>query len=920
MADVIPQQRFVTKAVDQDHGNQLSETLYTQPLMYAVPEPNPAFVFPLEPEVGPAPGTGSRCTNPDASRGRRLINRSRPQQLSFNALPAFEFHPSVSEGSTSSSRSLSRSPTFNMPIPGHPGGHRRNGSEFIGGDGRNGGLGLMSTSPTKGEGALPTPAKARTPPSGSRLGHAHHAHRRSGAISSHDVSKIIKPLNEPKGGSAPTTPSLPVDQPAHPPGIERAASQPVCIQSKPNPLTSADYVEPVSAVSHSRPRVGFSDTVEFIPRPLSTISSETASSLSTIRANHSLTGSITSIVSASTSSSPLSKTTRPLSEPILPKLQPRPRTASPTSCDFQSDRESGESFPPSKRPSSASAAECSFMAAASSASMITSRSIIGAELSQNISYRDLEDFEPSPSPDLVGSSVFKRPPTPSANSPPSRCKTSPGPKVAKRQRKVRTWAGSILSRKARHRVPKEKLVTRRSPTPPLQSLVPDEEFCLEDINFDEDTSCVIVTPTDQASEPSRAITDIASWKPREASPNSDSDGSIAILDLDAALGPFGTLDAGADPDDSAARGLSLARRRMHSSGTTGGFYGSGMHYHRRTESLPEMAAINYHPFGFPRLGSNLTMADVFEEEEEEDRHIQKEEAASSEPPQNASGKEPSEIGLVLEISSSDYTSPALERPGPDSKAKSLGSNDFPIQSIRGGQESAAGFPGSDIVPNRLAPVKIVNTDEEPCGEMVVGPSDKSPITPASSDGLFTHRPASAPIDFAMRKPAFLYTTPDPSSCVSSPEFNRTSFDIPRMHTANSSITDRATLDSSRMGENGLSLRGSSVDDVPSLTSSASTVISAYPSRFSTSLGTRPEGVRSSSLSGPSSNNRSGSPNKRSSLASLSRLVGSSYSEKSKLHIEERVSPDNVEKLEKRKGNRISRLMRFWRFKEKPSSA
>lgn len=140
MADVIPHQQPVTKPIDQDHGEQLSETLYTHPLMYAMPEPNPAFIFPLEQEVGPAPGTRSRCTNPDAGRGRRLIGRSRPQQLSFNALPEFEFHPSVTEGSISSSRSLSRSPTSNTSIPAHPGGHRRNGSEFIGGDGRNGGL------------------------------------------------------------------------------------------------------------------------------------------------------------------------------------------------------------------------------------------------------------------------------------------------------------------------------------------------------------------------------------------------------------------------------------------------------------------------------------------------------------------------------------------------------------------------------------------------------------------------------------------------------------------------------------------------------------------------------------------------------------------------------------------------------------
>jgi len=48
-------------------------------------------------------------------------------------------------------------------------------------------------------------------------------------------------------------------------------------------------------------------------------------------------------------------------------------------------------------------------------------------------------------------------------------------------------------------------------------------------------------------------------------------------------------------------------------------------------------------------------------------------------------------------------------------------------------------------------------------------------------------------------------------------------------------------------------------------------------------------------------------------------VGSSYGEKSKLNIEEHASQEHAEKVEKRKGSRISRLMRFWKLKEKTSS-
>jgi predicted RNase H-like nuclease (RuvC/YqgF family) len=55
--------------------------------------------------------------------------------------------------------------------------------------------------------------------------------------------------------------------------------------------------------------------------------------------------------------------------------------------------------------------------------------------------------------------------------------------------------------------------------------------------------------------------------------------------------------------------------------------------------------------------------------------------------------------------------------------------------------------------------------------------------------------------------------------------------------------------------------------------------------------------------------------KRSSLASLSKLVVGSHSEKSKLSCEIKAPGDEVEKL-KKKGNRISRLMHFWKSREK----
>lgn len=123
---------------------------------YAVraPEPNPHFVFPLQPpteEERDLPCGQSKPSN----------TRHRPQHLSFTGLPPplpqFDFHSTPPTSANSFSESPSRSP--GRPIQK---GHRRNGSEFIGGDMRNGGVGVLSSSPTKSQqNALPPPYEVK---------------------------------------------------------------------------------------------------------------------------------------------------------------------------------------------------------------------------------------------------------------------------------------------------------------------------------------------------------------------------------------------------------------------------------------------------------------------------------------------------------------------------------------------------------------------------------------------------------------------------------------------------------------------------------------------------------------------------------------------------------------------------------------
>ena len=918
-----PQQPFMAIPMDHDSIRPEVDALMPRSANLAPPEPNPPFVSPMQSERNETSSAHAGATSTvDLSGARRSIDRFRPQRLSLNyslanPLPAFDFNPSASSGSTTAPESPTRSPTRSRLVPMKSSGHRRNGSEYIGGDTKAGGTGLMSTSPTKREGTLPSLQPSRTGPSNSRRGHAH---RRSGAVSSHDLSMILKPAGDRRGScSAPTTPSDPATQRSFAPNLDRSISQPTL--SSQEPETPAKDQSGTYVGDQAR-RVGFAETVEYIPRPLSTISSETSSSLSTARANHSVTGSITSIVSAGTSSPPSTSVGKSLFEPSADHdvTRPRPKTAGAIIHGFHQPLVSNQETVSSKRPSSASSMndkpmetvvpdtlpDWKFPSADTGNYNEQSPEAIISSTSDSTSIHTLP-LENLVAPGLRRSSVNL------SSSSPSRPRTSPEPKISKRQRKVKSWAGSILSRKARLRDPIENVASSASSLSPLDTFAPDSELCLENVNFDEDTTCVIRTPGLEGPNPPMLQTDISTWKPRESSPSPDSD-SIQMLDLDAAFGPSTTPNLGSAVYDPIAGGFSAARRRMHSSMNTGTFM-PGMQYHRRAESAPEMAPINYHIFGIPHRGSNNAMADVFEEEEEDDDKNTKAEVDthSMSAGQSEIQENKGDIGLGVEIVDADeaHDIPMQRTTRRGLKVAGEVHRRPPIMKEHSANSlSSVGNP-------EISPIEIVAAEDEPRFSMITKSSDESTITPTLSHDPFGSRPASAPIDFALPKPNMTLATPETySSAVSSPDFSRSSFDVPRLHTAHSSITDRQTLDSSRAGDHGICAQAS-VEDVPSLTSSASTMMSAQPHRFSGSAYARSSAERSASLSAVvPSRSRPATAYKRSSLASLSRLVGSSYGEKSKLSIENRAQPDNVEKKGKTKGNRISRLMRFWKSKEK----
>ena len=767
----------------------------------------------------------------------------------------------------------------------------------------------MSTSPTKREGALPTPPTSRLGPQAGRRGHAH---RRSGAISSHDVSTILRPSTDssvPRPGSAPTTPCDLSDRRQFLPALDRSASQPILPQSTPSSGISTTRRESTPINNPHRARVGFSDTVEFIPRPLSTISSETSSSLSTVRANHSVAGSISSIISATTSSPPSAKKTRIILETSFEHDAnlARPKTADAVMDGSHGDQAFSSSVESQQRPSSAVASPIT-PASTGYNSFQPRRKGLACDDGH------IDEVSPMSTPfhESAEPAYPVLPPSASYDA----VKNEP---KAKRQRKVKSWAGSILSKKVKRRTTIEKANKRRSPTPPLRNTAPLEEFPVNDVDFDDDTTCVINTPKDAVPQPVKIRTDFSNWKPREPISPIQSDSFSPMLDLDAALGPFNTPSLGSDLDQNFSSGFSVAKRRMHSSGATGGFTGPGMHYHRRAESAPEMAPINYSIFGLHRLGSNSTMADVFEEDEEDDASakVWKENADVVKEARHDEDL----LGLGVQVVDADVSKDSRLERRPKWIYDDSARNAHPqrMEIVKDGHSTTYSAP--EALPEECTDVEIVDAEEEPRFSVVTKSSDGSTITPSLSNDLIATRPASAPMDFAFPRPGFYMGTPETmSSVVSSPDFASTSFDVPRLNTAHSSITDRGTMSSSRTGDFGQDLR-ISVDDVPSLSSSASTMISAHPPRFSSSAGTRSSGDRSSSLSAAvPAMTRPVSAGKRSSLASLSRLVGSSYGEKSKLSIEERAQSDDVDRPERKKGNRITRLMRFWKSKEKLDSS
>lgn len=883
---------------------------------------------------------GTMDYNPDDLDGVTLHNRHPNPPFEFPprsstdamrdytpaALPAFSFNPGNIHASTPSTSTI----TAPRPI-----GHRRRPSERIGADGPPSPR-MMGTSPGTADGentTLPPPGMSAPPRGPGRRGHAH---RRSQAMSSMDLTALTlaAPPTAPPTltvGSAPTTPA---DKKYDFNGQMSRPMSRSAIDLLPQPSPPAS---PAKQPMTLRPDFTFHDR----PRPVSMISTETSSSLSTVRPNHSRVSSVAPSNKLEGSSS-------------AETIKARPKTA-----------DAGVLMSKLSKPSE-HFSEMSFLRRSSVGMGPLG---LGRQSSETVDMSDTESIKEKHSSkknkkkkkkrkeeenatfeeqkrrwnslsterklDITDPSAEKWESASSFNSRSGAEDSLPRKgdgSHSKKQKKVRNWAGHIFPLKNKRTHVKRPL-SRRSPTPPPILTRTNSDLGSVEVNFDEDNTVIIRTPTNpnipkQTSQDTEEESDKAfekAWKPRSFYEQGlENDTFSPVIDLDAALGPFNTPEMGAGRIAGSA--FSQATKRMYSGGRRGEFVGPEMRYHRRAESAPEMPPFDRSALvGFPRLGSDNAMAsvDVFYEEEEDAFLAEHQSPTTKDKDQADIEQANAELSSVIDeesegdmLPSSSETLQAVQRPKSAlvlSRDDGLGiqvANDAVEEDGPGDAVEEEGVEEEHDTSHRQVQnknsVEIVEADQ--------WAHPRAPHHANHSPDLSPHmlaiekRPCSSPLD--LNSGLSQLTLPSrhaSSSAFPSPDPSNMSFDGPRSATA-SSMTDHTTFNQSLHDQ-----RQSSFEDVPSLSSSASTRTNPR-GRFSSSFYPHSSSERRESFNALPPRSSHSNSAKRSSLVSLSRLVGASYGEKSKLSHEEKPPADETEKT-RRKSNRVSRLM-FWKSKDK----
>ncbi|KAM0738584.1 hypothetical protein ACQRIT_006321 [Beauveria bassiana] len=868
----------------------------------------PDFVFPAQPaptesasDVKPAEQLSPTALNIQEFRFPARDNRPhRPA-----ALPDFSFNPGAAMPHSLDSPAFLSPPTSPLSpntalSPSRPvrHGHRRGGSEFVGGSIRDGSsIAVMSTSPTK-EGGFPQLLQPPPPRRGHRRG-------LSGAISTNDLPILQPPAMDwtPKGSSAPNSPTnfdqginATIPLPDDPPILTQL---PEPVQDPPTPASSTreqdsftpPSLKPVRTVA--RARVGFSDTLEFIPRPLSLVSSDTSSTV-TARPGHCMSESISSVVSPASfgddhNPSPLSRS------PSKETQESRPSTAGAILESFASPQLEQTSSSPRRRNSIPT------LISVSEPTTVSPPLPSPIKTSKRWSFFGLDTLSPS------STSTKCRPISSSSSDSASRAHTisssdrgsdseaaEPSTLKRKKNRKSRTetvkgWAGAILPIKSKGEKRRSKHSAVRPPTPPPSVTPMDEDDEYED-EYAGQESTPAPSVHIQPPEPPAVVTQQPQRPDEILSP---------IIDLDAALGPFNTPLPHNPEWEAAQRAAGGAnRRRLHSAQGMKGFGGPGMHYHRRAESAPDLPPFDAGRAVINRFGSNSTMADVFEEEEEDEGSDGGNTTCAPETDIKCESK-------VETIIFSDSGSETTSLRGLAVRRKSSGLSDkdhIGARSVRA-ECSRTSLHESVIV-------------EEPASDPILQSPFVSPSHRDSWDStgpsprriLHMQNSEPLPVDaVALSLPQGTSMPLSPysiSTASSHPSPRSPMSDAQRVSTAPSSVAEDNSLHSLLMGEPGPEVRRSMDYDIPSLTSSTSTM--TRESGFNPQARPQPSTLRDQR---PSSMSSAAFGRRRSSLISLSRLISSSHGERSKLSTEL-----TFEEAESRaRGSKKKKPGRKWQF-------
>ena len=794
----------------------------------------------------------------------------------------------------------------------------------MGGDSRFGVSNALSSSPTKSS-ALPLPIPIPGPPSAGRRGHAH---RRSAAISSHDISSFMQP--EPVPRLSHSLPTTPMELPGQTPPLDRSISAPDVNEGIADPF--GPPLDDMPTRPPSRPRVQFDENVVTIPRarPLSTISSGTESSMSTIR-GHSVNNSISSVISMNTPSPPASRTPR---TSISSTMEDVSNARAKSSLEISKRVEKEGEWLKSRSSGSLKRPHSETMEPTSTTSFVEPEIVARPRQQHNkkhsISHAlglDRRRSEPTIGMNANPSSRLSAISLQESNSAPAAVidhEAGQSEHVSS-ARKIKQWAASKISKRSKE--PNRVLITSSSgsslrPVSECSMFVPGKVHVPETAVAETNLDAVFNSYGTANEDPrpiSQARTELSTPTPSQHSSfhsyEADDD-PTSMLDLDAALGPFKTPPIGSQRQ---------RKKELHSNRLTKDFGGPGGHYHRRAESAPALP-----PFDSARVTTpaQSSMADVFEEEEEDTDTLPPPRAASIAASATSGAEEDSSMGVeIVDLDNTEqdaYSEHAAEmglgihRVEWEPERPSTSHSNVASRLSMTFMDHRGSSVIDDTIMEESSPVEaieIVESHEEPRTSSLTKSSDSSetPTVLGAPGGLLVLPDGTQST-----------MTPDTyqTSTFSSPDFGQrqTSFDTSRLGTSASSIADNRTMSSCATGEPGQEHRAS-VDDVPSLTSSRSTMLSTAHANSSR----RDFSNVSDTSTTPSATPRPINPavaaarrRKRSSIQSLSQLMGGPFGARPKTGDEMRpvtaIDPGATVQEPKKKEHRLKKLM-FWKSKQ-----